>query len=230
VQDFQQRYKLLLLRACISNSVLSNCEDDSAAVLLNVLNVAPCPEDPPVRSDESVGESLVLNEHVEALDPKEAQGTVLLYIAGYVAYRFLQAHSCSQCEAALLGAAEDHVPDSMVLMAAKAYRCDVSAHGSLRMPSQRLLNLILYCENIVQANVLHILHMPGICNKLCNSIMESHHPSLMPPMSCPHFHVLKLVQIFIKMRVMYIVHFINTNLAEMPKGKRSLRAIILERM
>jgi hypothetical protein len=88
VQDFQQRYKLLLLRACISNSVLSNCEDDSAAVLLNVLNVAPCPEDPPVRSDESVVESLVLNEHVEALDPKEAQGTVLLYIAGYVAYRF----------------------------------------------------------------------------------------------------------------------------------------------
>ncbi|ELT89261.1 hypothetical protein CAPTEDRAFT_212805, partial [Capitella teleta] len=73
--DFQQRYKLLLLRACISNSVLSNCEDDSAAVLLNVLNVAPCPEDPP-------------------------------------------------CEAAVLGAAEDHVPDSMVLMAAKAYRCD----------------------------------------------------------------------------------------------------------
>ncbi|ELU00347.1 hypothetical protein CAPTEDRAFT_217736 [Capitella teleta] len=114
VQDFQQHYKLLLLRACISNSVLSNCEDDSAAVLLNVLNIAPCPEDPPVRSDESV----------EALDPKEAQGNVLPYIAGYVAYRFLRAHSCSQCEAALLGAAEDHVSDSMVLMAAKAYRCN----------------------------------------------------------------------------------------------------------
>ncbi|ELU10539.1 hypothetical protein CAPTEDRAFT_194063 [Capitella teleta] len=123
VQDFQQRYKLLL-RACISNSVLSKCEDDSAAVLFNVLNVAPRPEDPPVRSDESVGESLVLNEHIEALDPKEAQGNVLLYIAGYVAYRFLRAHSCSQCEAAVLGAAEDHVPDSMVLIAAKAYRCD----------------------------------------------------------------------------------------------------------
>ncbi|ELU06959.1 hypothetical protein CAPTEDRAFT_203527 [Capitella teleta] len=147
VQDFQQRYKLLLLRACISNSVLSNCEDDSAAVLLNVLNVAPCPEDPPVRSDESVVESLVLNEHVEALDPKEAQGTVLLYTAGYVAYRFLRAHSCSQCEAAVLGAAEDHVPDSMVLMAVKAYRCDEYNTGRKWLHLDKQVKVILELIN-----------------------------------------------------------------------------------
>ena len=233
VQDFQRRYKLLLLKDCISNSVQSNCEEDSATVLsnlLNELNVDSDSKDCESSPRDLSGEPLVVNELVEALNPEEPQGNVLLYVAGYVAHRFLKGHNCSQCEADLLGQAQDHVPKSVVLIVEKAYRKDVAAHGSLRMPSQGLLRFVRFCETVLQLNVLHILHMPGICMKLANAIMESCDPSIIPHVSCPHFSASKLVDIFIKMRVMYVVRFINTHLAEMPKGKRSLRSVILEKM
>ena len=228
VSDFQQAYKMLLLRSCISNSTLSNCEEDSAALLLDVLNIAPSSHD--AGSVETAGCTSIVDDRLEDLDPRTPQGNVLLYVAGYAAHRCLRVHACSSCESALLGSLDDHIPASTVLMVGKAYRNDITVHGSLRMPSAGLLQFIRFCETVLQSNVVHLLHMPRICTKLTNAIMKSTAVSLFPSVSCPRFNISKLVSLFVRMRIMYIVKFMNTRLAELPKGKRNLRAIIVEKM
>ena len=108
----------------------------------------------------------------------------------------------------------------------KAYNSIESDIGSLRMPSAALFRFIQQCESIFQANFTPFLHMPNICSRLKSIILNTQFRFSSQCTIC----VEKLVDIYIRMRVFYAIKFINQALSELPKGKRNLRAVILDKV
>ena len=225
VEKFRQAYKFILLKSCLSNSKLSNCENDSNSMLIDIFNVPVSPSF--VENCEPVS-PVTLNHPLPELYMGTGQSSVVLYVAGYVAHKLLKNHYCVTCKSILLGDSSQYLRPTTTLISNKAYNFIESDHGSLCMPSPALFRFIQHAESMFQANFALFLHMPNICSRLRCIIHKTTNSSWFTSQCGTSAE--KLVEIYVHMRVMYAIKFINQALSELPKGKRNLRAVILEKI
>ena len=225
-EKFKQSFKLLLLKSCFMNSTHSNCETDSMSTLIDILNM-DCDDDVNESKVSTTDASVPDAEPLPQLASGTSQSSVLLYVAGYVAFKYQKKHNCIGCRSLLLGSSEQYLPAATTLIASKAFDTDICDHGSLCMPSPSLFEFIEYCECVFQNNFKSLLHVQGICAKLSSAILRSADHSWFKS-ECSNVN--KLVDIYISMRVKYTVKFINHKITSLPRGKRNLRSIILDRV
>jgi hypothetical protein len=221
-KQFVDSYKHILINTCITLSSRSNCEGDSANILLDLLNV---PADNPSASTPAV---LDIDEDIDIPDedieaPGSVRSNVLLYVAGYAAFRYLGSHNCSDCQSLLLGSLNEHLNASSVLIKYKAYN---QADSGLHVPAAPFLDVIRSCESIFMRHFEDIMHSSHVLNKFVAMVMSTVDLSFWTS-SCS---IEKVIRIYLRMRLQYAIKYINNALFELPKGKRNLRYVILSRM
>ena len=83
-KQFADAYKQVLIKRCISQSELSNCESDSNLLLLKVFAV--------IATDDALGITELAAIDVNSLPQQNA----LFYVGGYICKKYLAKHSCKE--------------------------------------------------------------------------------------------------------------------------------------
>ena len=117
----------------------------------------------------------------------------------------------------------------LVFLYNKAYTHDKKDFGSLYVPSADLVSFITHCEDIFVSKFLTIMHTSKICFKLVNAILNSADLSWFTSSNCSS-NIRSIVHSYIKMRILYAVKFFNQSLGELPRKKRSRKALKLEHL
>ena len=122
VKQFANTYKQVLIKCCISQSELSNCESDSNTLLLDAFGTPslesgedevkeacfPEPKDLPSLSN-------VVNTDVNSVPKQNA----LFYVAGYTCRKYLSKHDCEDCRAVMVCSQLDLLDPNSVFLKKK---------------------------------------------------------------------------------------------------------------
>jgi hypothetical protein len=224
---FQHAYKHALIRSCLSNSELSNCEQDTSQLLLDVLTASPITSSgSPLVMQLDIGEA-----SVPSSDPCSSRAIpragIVTYVAGYVCYKYLKNHKCAACAKLLVASCCDLPAAQTLFSRLKAYERETSECGRLCVPSPLFYKFIEQCESIFMHSFENILHMPRIQKRLVSQMLKSCNLSWFSLSGCKE-NVNKIVSIFVRMRILYALDFYSQKL---PKNmKKCRRAGILEKL
>ena len=99
-KQFADAYKQVLIKNCISQSELSNCESDTNLLLLEVFGIPSkqCANDTAViATDDASGITELAAIDVNSLPQQNA----LFYVGGYICKKYIAKHSCKECTSSL---------------------------------------------------------------------------------------------------------------------------------
>ena len=223
-KQFIDSYKHVLINTCITLSDRSNCEVDTAEFLLDLLNV-------PVDTSSAALAHVVVeiddgfddipDEDLEM--PGSVRSNVLVYVAGYAAFKYLRSHNCSTCQSLLLGSLDEHLNASTILIKYKAYS---QTDSRLHVPAPPFLSVIRSCESMFLNHFPNIIHSSHVLNKLIVMVLSTVDSAFW--MSECSFE--KVFRIYLRMRIQYAIKYINNAVFELPKGRRNLKHVIFSRM
>jgi len=242
VESFTHGYKHVLVKSCLTNSNLSNCEVDGTELLVDFLtsDVSPqstphagividdadliaCPTDTCAENPETRG-----NLDRDAGKPQTlAQASITCYVAGYVCHKYLKNHQCLDCAKAILGTCADIPARSTLLTRLKAYDTSLSESGNLCIPSAGMLKFIESSEKMFVESFERVMQMPGVMSRLVGMIKNSVDVSWFSACNCLS-NISKIIMIFVKCRVYYALKFHSRGIAK-RSNKRNRRADILAR-
>ena len=228
-KQFADAYKQVLIKSCISQSELSNCESDSNLLLLEVFGASSkqCANDTAViATDDALGITELAAIDVHSLPQQNA----LFYVGGYICKKYLAKHSCKECTSSLTCSELSDLSDSSTtFLQQKSYNSVSSGKSGLTIPSAAFVLFLKKCEDVFVPHFMGTMHMSNICQRLVSIILTGADLTFLRAGECrDNFTV--AVHFYVKMRVFYAVKFFNTSLAERPRNKRNRKALILEHL
>ena len=228
-KQFADAYKQVLIKSCISQSELSNCESDTNSLLLEVFGTQSkqCANDTAViATDDSLGITELAAIGVNSLPQQNA----LFYVGGYICKKYLAKHSCKECTSSLTCSELSELSDSSTtFLQHKSYKSVSSGESGLTIPSGAFVSFLKKCEDVFVSYFLGTMHMTKVCQRMVSVILAVADLTFLPAGECrDNFTV--AVRFYVKMRVFYAVKFFNTSLAERPRIKRNRKALILEHL
>jgi hypothetical protein len=229
VQHFIDGYKHVLIKSCLTNSKLSNCESDYNELLVDILASQPDPRpEPPAAAiveDKEVKE--VTNPPSVQPAPSLAQASITCYVAGYVCHKYLKKHKCGECADILLGRCADLPARSTLLTRLRAYSASLADSGALCVPSKGMLAFIESCEALFLSTFENIKQMPQVMTRLVNMMKNSIDLSFFADAPCSSI-INDITTMFVKVRVLYALKFQSRGLGKRG-NKRARRALILSK-
>ena len=219
-KQFADAYKQILIKSCISQSELTNCESDTNLLLLDVFGrpSTQCTNDMSgvatavISTEGASGITELANIDVNSLPQKNA----LFYVGGYVCKKYLSKHNCEDCTPSLTCSELNDLSDSStVFLQQKSYNSLSSGKSGLTIPSATFVLFLKKCENFFVSQFMSAMHMSNVCQRLVTSILASADLTFLAAGAC---------------RDNYAVKFFNTSLAERPRNKRNRKALILEHL
>ena len=113
-KQFADAYKQVLIKNCISQSELSNCESDTNSLLPEVFGTPSkkCANDTAViATDDVLGTTELTAIDVNSIPQQNA----LFYVGGYICKKYLAKHSCKECTSSLAWAELSDLSDSSTI-------------------------------------------------------------------------------------------------------------------
>ena len=104
----------MLIKSCISQSELSNCDSDTNSVLLEVFGT-PCKQ---CANDTAVivTDDVLGTTELAAIDVNSIpQQNALFYVGGYICKTYVAKHSCKECTSSLAWAELSDLSDSSTI-------------------------------------------------------------------------------------------------------------------
>ena len=147
-KQFADAYKQVLIKCCISQSELSNCESDTNSLLPEVFDTPSkqCANYTAVIATDDV---LGTTER-EAIDVNSIpQQNALFYVGGYICKKYLAKHSCKECTSSLAWAELSDLSDSSTtFLHNKSCNSVSSAESGLTIPSGAFVSFLKQCEDV----------------------------------------------------------------------------------
>ena len=134
--SLQDAYKKVLIKSCISQSELSNCDSDTNSLLPEVFGTPSkqCANDTAVIvTDDSLGITELAAIDVNSIPQQNAS----FYVGGYICKTYLAKHSCKECNSSLAWAELSDLSDSSTIRFLQQKSCISvsSAESGLTIPS-----------------------------------------------------------------------------------------------
>ena len=212
-KQFADAYKQVLIKSCISQSELSDCESDTNSLLLLPLMMSWVP----------------LN--LQPLTSIRYPNKMLFFmLKDIVAKKYLAKHSCKECTSSLTGAELSDLSDSSTtFLQQKSYNSVSSAKFGLTIPSGPFVSFLKKLKSFFCPISWAQCIMSKVYQRLVNIILAGADPTSLPAGEWQdNFTV--AVQFYVNMRVFYAVKLFNTSLAERPRNKRNRKTLILEHL
>lgn len=223
----------MLVKCCLSQSELSNCESDINDVLLNVFaqrqDISTCTYSsvPDLRALDLDPVNVNISDLV--CDKSLPMRNAVVYVAGYTCRKYLLKYECDECSALLRVNSPAENREDRMFLSNKSYTGDVGKKCGLFVPSDNFVHFISECENIFASNFMSLMHMSKICDRLCSVVMSNVDLTWFTASNCIQ-NVSSIIRSYVTMRIFYTVKFFNISLSEQPRNKRNRKALKLEYM
>ena len=170
-KQFADAYKQVLIKSCISQSELSNCESVTKLLLLEVFGTPSkqCANYTAViASDDALGIT-----ELAAIDVNsQPQQNALFYIGGYICKKYLAKHSCKECTSSLTCSELSDLSDSSTtFLQQKSYNSVSSWKSGLTIPSAAFALFLKKCEDVFVSHFMGTMHMSKVCQWLVSIIL-----------------------------------------------------------
>ena len=156
--------------------------------------------------------------------PKE---NILVYVAGFLCHKTLKSHTnCSTCIRVMTRVSPTLDSPNLYFSYFRAMDAPGRDFGYLTIPSSQFINFITQCEKIFIYQFNHYYHVTGIVKRISDSIRSNrvtrgHITSLG---LCPEL-LMKITNLFARMRVHYGVKFYNRDIRGVPRKDRKLMKV-----
>lgn len=149
----------------------SNCEDDSAANLLEMTNITDrsilstvCETEWSEDDDET--SPLVIDEVPTLPTTTNMENNVIAYVAGFFARKYLKQHPCNECEKLLTG---PKILDAHTLML-YFKEFDIDSSYGMKWPSDEFYKTMIEMSEVFFANINHYFNRPNIRKNICSTM------------------------------------------------------------
>ncbi|KAJ3641856.1 hypothetical protein Zmor_028327 [Zophobas morio] len=207
--EFLQKLKVINAREQM------NCMEDFDQLLLNLsefreVSVAS------LEIEEAANKlSFAVNNcdyHTQPLPEQNA----FKYVCGYLIHKCLQAHKCDVCTQ--FATVNQQLDDSNLFVHYKAYSNEYSLFGGLKTPHESFYNYIYLLEKVFFSNIEDKFVQPRVGYSLylsCKEIVGFTHP-------CTSFPYDYLLQLFVRLRLFYVIKNSNRNFKNTSKKNRKI--------
>jgi len=213
--QFARLFKQVCCQSLLNPKVSANVEFDLSAALASVASgkaknqcefIAPL--HPPLGVDCPILPSL----GSQSRTCLEENG--LFYVCGYLLRKLFKFHSCDQCEV-LLSDMEPGLDSKTVYLRLRTYS-NKPGHRGLICASDSFNDYISQCETIFMSSFDKHQSEYAITKTIVSELMN-----INTPVICSKFPLVKFLQLFVRMRIYYILKFRNQTFVEENKSKKS---------
>ena len=146
------------------------------------------------------------------IEEKILSDNATTYVSGYLLKKCFEKHSCQTCYSVLVNNRLDS--SDKLLCYFKAYETTKQPFGGLTIPHVSFTEYITKAEKLFVDTFLKIISKPSIGKQLISIIPK------FQIKECGHFPSKFLVELFVRMRLHYIIKFGNRDLTQAKrKGK-----------
>ena len=216
--QFMKAFRKLFFDNYLSPLPSFNCSADSDTFLMAV-------EDQNSLSDPGTHKITTNRPIIEEKDYKHEEVeknlvsmNALTYVAGYLLQKCLNNHRCRTCAQKLTVTSLTN--SSQLLCYFKAYDENKSDFGGLTVPQDEFVQYVTKVENKIVDELGSCFQRSKIAEHLIAKL-----PKFIVP-ECSYFPSMYLIELFVKMRLHYILKFNNQELSARKTGKRKNRKYI----
>jgi hypothetical protein len=215
--QFTQAFRKLFFNNYLLPMGTGNCAPDLDSILVNSKAIKKSKVES--KEEENSIVQPVLFKEIQDVDYNSStieenliSNNATTYVCGYLLKKCLEKHSCETCSSALVKKEFDS-PDEL-LCYFKAYETDKQPFGGLTVPVAALVQYILKAEQIFIEAFPNMISKPGIAKQLISMIPK------FQMKECKQFPSQFMVELFVRMRLHYILKFGNRDIIQgKKKGK-----------
>lgn len=227
-QLFRSHLRVIMLCNALCSSDKKNCEDDADHFLLTLKSVTTTNHHQSnaiqqvAATTSSRGNIIHTIEHDYSTfdmrgtitDIQHQQKNILSYIGGYILYKIEESLCDECCRQAIL----KNIPEQPEYEWLKLKDYGVKNGGSLKVPSQLIVNLLDAIENVYSKVVENIIHLPKVKSKIHEAILRSLPTLESETAKCCNLGQ-KVMELYTTIRLHHSLKLLNEELTANPKAR-----------
>ena len=205
-----------------------NCETDVDEFVLTVASIAKCHKDGGSRrtadADLQISDQYEIAPTCQTLPEKNC----IVYVAGYMCRKLLAKHDCEECRKLLTVDRPLHSDQGHTFLCAKAYD-HIPDGAGLVTPSECTVAFLNQCEATFMSCFDDVMYMGNVGQRI-SRIVEAKTVTKLPVGSNCDFVVRLMIRGYVRMRIHYAVKYLNRELSNRPRQKRSRKYLKLSHL